>query len=64
MKKIEIMASFNSTDGRRNAVVVNVNGVFVVDLYEDGVLCESVRFPDKSLCWAEDVAENHCLYIR
>lgn len=62
--KIEIVASFKSTDGKRNAVVVNVNGVFVVDKYEDGVLCESVRFPDKSLRWAEDVAENHCLYIR
>jgi hypothetical protein len=63
MKKIDVIATHYSDDKVRNAVILNVDGVYVVDKYENGVLYDSTPFPNKSIHWAESVAENYCLRI-
>jgi hypothetical protein len=63
MKKIEVIRTYNSSDKIRNAVVLNVDGIYVVDKYENGVLYESTSHPNKNIHWAESVAENYCLRI-
>jgi hypothetical protein len=63
MKKIEVIGTHYSDDKVRNAVVLNVDGIYVVDKYENGVLYESTSHPNKNIYWAESVAENYCLRI-
>lgn len=37
---------------------IRVEQMYIVDLYEDGVLVESRKLPSKSLSYAQDVEEN------
>lgn len=63
-KKVETISKFYSDDGAiRRAVVLEVDGEYVVDLYENGKLLKAIDFTGKSLRWAEDAAENFCQYI-
>lgn len=63
-KKIQTISKFYSDNGAaRRAIVLEVDGKYVVDLYEDGRLLKAIDCTDKSLKWAEDLAENFCQYI-
>lgn len=42
----------------REAIIKNVNGVYVVELYINNALVEARELPGKSIYYAEDVKEN------
>ena len=63
-KKILTISKFYSDDGAlRRAIVLEVNGEYMVDLYEGNRLLRAVDCTGKSLKWAEDLAENFCQYV-
>ena len=63
-KKIQTISKFYSNDGAlRRAIVLEVNGEYMVDLYEGNRLLRAIDCTGKSLRWAEDLAENFCQYI-
>ena len=43
---------------KTNKTVVDDDEMFVVDLYENGKLIQVRELPDKSIYYAEDLAEN------
>ena len=63
-KKIQTISKFYSNDGAfRRAIVLEVDGEYMVDLYEGNTLLRAVDCSGKTLRWAEDLAENFCQYI-
>ena len=62
-KKITTITKFYSADSKRYAIVLEVDGEYMVDLYEDRNHFKSVDCTGKSLRWAEDVADNFCQYV-
>jgi hypothetical protein len=62
-KKITTITKFYSDDGKRYSIVLDVEGEYVVDLYESGHCVKSIDCTGKSLLWAEDAADNFCRYI-
>lgn len=62
-KKITTVTKFYSEDRKRYSIVLDVDCEYMVDLYESGRCIKSIDCTGKSLRWAEDIAENFCLYI-
>ena len=63
-KKIQTISKFYSGDGAlRRAIVLEVDGKYMVDLYEGNRLLRAIDCSSKSLRWAEDLAENFCEYV-
>lgn len=47
-----------SSDGKKTAKLIEVDGCFAIEMTENGVLLETRSFPDKSIYYAEDAAYN------
>lgn len=62
-KKITTMTKYYSLDKNRYSIVLNVDGEYVVDLYEFEKCVKTIYCTGKNLRWAEDVAENFCEYV-
>ena len=52
-----------SDNGRKEAIIKKSGLGFIVELYEQSRYIKTVECFDKSLSYAEDVAENFCLGI-
>ena len=52
-----------SENGRKEAIVMKSESGYSVELYEQSRYIRTVECFDKSLSYAEDVAENFCLGI-
>jgi len=57
------IAEYSSDNGIRSAVVLLIDNEYTVELYLDGNIVETIVCKDKNQRWAEDLAENYCLYI-
>lgn len=62
-KVLTISKFYSDNSAARRAVVLEVDGEYMVDLYEDGRLLKAIDCTGKSLKWAEDIADNFCQYI-
>ena len=62
-KKITTITKFYSLDRNRYSIVLDVDGEYIVDLYEFEKYIKSIHCTGKDLRWAEDTAENFCEYI-
>ena len=51
--------SYYNGDGSRGAVIKMVDELFVVDFYKDGVYYHSIEYPNKSIHYVEEAAENY-----
>jgi hypothetical protein len=61
--KPKTISRHHSHDGERTAYV-NLTGTgFVVELYQSEIHIRTVDCSEKSMQWAEDVAENWALHI-
>lgn len=54
------MNTFYSKDGRRHAVINSTSTFIYVEFYQDDVIVGGVEVNDKSIHYAEAVAENFC----
>lgn len=52
------LSIFYSNDLRLKGVVIQGNDCYFVDFFKDDVIIDSWRIEDKSLRYAEDIAEN------
>lgn len=59
----EPISRFFSDNGKREAVVMLGEEGFSVELYEGSRYIRTVDCPNKSINWAEDVAENWTLGV-
>ena len=63
MVDVTVISTENSEDGKRHAVILQVKGVYCLDTYENNEHQATDYFPDKSLRFVQDAAENYCKYI-
>jgi hypothetical protein len=63
MADVTVISTETSKDGKRRAVILKVKGVYCLDTYENDVHQATDYFPDKTLRYVEDAAENYCNYI-
>ncbi len=52
------LSVFYSNDLRLKSAVIQGNDCYFVDFFKDDVIIDSWRIEDKSLRYAEDIAEN------
>lgn len=57
------LSEFWSDDNSKTATIILDNGTYGVEFYQDNELIEYRTFPNKSLRYAEDAAENFTLGI-
>jgi hypothetical protein len=57
------LSEFWSDDKSKTATIILDNGTYGVEFYENNELIEYRAFPNKSLRYAEDAAENFTLGI-
>jgi len=57
------LSEFWSDDKSKTATIILDNGTYGVEFYENNELIEYRTFPNKSLRYAEDAAENFTLGI-
>lgn len=59
-----LITEYFSHDTKRGAaILVSRSSDYTVQLFENGEPYDTVQLKDKSLNYAEDVAENFCQYI-
>jgi len=61
--KTNKVSEFYSEDKSKRAVVVEHNGKYSIDFYEDNNYNHSILYVDESLRLVEDVAENYATGI-
>ena len=63
VKITEKISTHWSENGRKEAIVMKSESGYSIELYEQSRHIRTVECHDKSLSYAEDVAENYCLGI-
>jgi hypothetical protein len=63
IKSLTTLSEFWSDDKSKTATIILDNGAYGVEFYENNELIEYRTFPNKSLRYAEDAAENFALGI-
>jgi hypothetical protein len=63
IKSLTTLSEFWSDDKSKTATIILDNGAYGVEFYENNELIEYRTFPNKSLRYAEDAAENFTLGI-
>jgi len=63
MKKYTTLNEFWSDDKSKTATIILDDNTYGVEFYENNELIEYRKFPNKSLRYAEDAAENFTLGI-
>lgn len=62
-KTMITMNEYSSSDKSKIATIILDNGTYGVEFYENNELIEYRTFPNKSLRYAEDAAENFTLGV-
>ena len=57
------LSEYYSDDGSNKAVVVEHDGRYSIDFYENNRYNHTIMYNDKSLHYVEDAAENYALGI-
>lgn len=57
------LSEYYSDDGSNKAVVIEHDGRYSIDFYENNRYNHSIMYNDKSLHYVEDAAENYALGI-
>lgn len=57
------LSEFFSTDKNKKAVVVEHEGRYSIDFYENNSYNHTIMYNDKNLHYVEDAAENYALGV-
>jgi hypothetical protein len=59
MSQTKQISTYYNGDGTRGAIVKLVDETFMVDFYVNNVYYHTIEYPNKSINYVEDAAENY-----
>jgi len=59
MSQTKMIDSYYNGDGSRGAIIKLVDEQFVVDFYKEGEYYHTIEYPNKSVHYVKDAAENY-----